>query len=306
MKTIVKDMIFIVIFLVLLHFATNIFVLKGNSYGSDVISFYEQKKNSLDIIFFGSSHSYATFSPKVIKQETGLNSYNFATQQQPIYITYHYMIEALKTQKPKYFVLETKMLSVDSDYTSEGVIRDALDKMHFSKNKLNAINVSIENKKETLSYIINIIKYHTRYKEITKKEIYDSILGKGINNLGFKYLDQNEDIIINNKDVLKVKETLDISAKNLEYLQKIIALAKKNNIKLVLVKSPCLLTEEEQKKYNKVAQMANRNNIDFINYNFLHEELKLKKGDFFDIGHLSGAGATKVSKSFSNYILNED
>ena len=136
MKEFIKSVLFIIIFLILLNVSTNIFILKGNGYGSDVTSFYSEKKNSLDVIFFGSSHSYATFSPKIIQEYSNLNSYNFATQQQPIYITYYYMIEALKYQKPKYFVLDIRMLAVDEDYATEGVTRDAIDKMKISLNKI--------------------------------------------------------------------------------------------------------------------------------------------------------------------------
>ena len=44
-----------------------------------------------------------------IKEETGLNSYNFATQQQPLWISYYYMKESLKYQKPKYFLRDLKL-----------------------------------------------------------------------------------------------------------------------------------------------------------------------------------------------------
>ena len=72
MKNLIKSIIFSTIFIILLHVCSNIFELKGNGFGSDVISFYNLKKNSLDIIFFGSSHSYASFSPDVIEEETNL------------------------------------------------------------------------------------------------------------------------------------------------------------------------------------------------------------------------------------------
>ena len=198
MKNFIKDTIFIIIFLILFHFCTNILVLKGNTYGSDILSFYNLKKNSLDLVFYGSSHSYATFSPDIIEQETGLVSYNFATQQQPIYITYHYMLETLKYQKPKYFVLETNMLAVDSDYSEEGVVRDAIDKLRFSTNKINVIKASVQNKKDYLSYYLNIIKYHTRYNELNKADIITGITKKGIANRGYKALEPDKNIIINN------------------------------------------------------------------------------------------------------------
>ena len=302
MKEFIKSVLFIIIFLILLNVTTNIFVLKGNGYGSDVTSFYSEKKNSLDVIFFGSSHSYATFSPKIIQKYSNLNSYNFATQQQPIYITYYYMIEALKYQKPKYFVLDIRMLAVDEDYATEGVTRDAIDKMKISLNKINAINVSVKDKNERLSYYFNIIKYHSRYNELSLTEIKKGLLNIGINNKGFIGLPESEDITINNDKYIEYTEQLELSEKNNEYLNKIILLAKQNNIKLILVKAPCTLTENNQAKYNKVFDIAEKEKINYIDYNKLINDLKLSKGDFYDTGHLSENGANKVSKHFAKYL----
>lgn len=51
-------------------------------------------------MFFGPSHAYAAFSPLAIWEETGIRSYVFATQQQPLWATYTYIKEALKKQSP--------------------------------------------------------------------------------------------------------------------------------------------------------------------------------------------------------------
>ena len=304
MKNLIKSIIFLTIFIILLHVCSNIFELKGNGFGSDVISFYNLKKNSLDIIFFGSSHSYASFSPDVIEEETNLKSYNFATQQQPIYITYHYMIEALKSQRPKYFVLETLMTSIDDEYATEGVNRDALDKMKLSKNKIDAINVSVQDKEDRISYYLNIIKYHTRYNELNKADFEIGITQIGFNNKGFTSLPQNYDIMIDNSEIIDIENTSEISAKNLEYLEKIIELCNKYNIILILVKTPSQLTEEKQMKFNWVEQYAEANNIEYLDYNKQIELLNLEFGDFYDSGHLSYTGADKISRSFSEYINN--
>jgi CO dehydrogenase nickel-insertion accessory protein CooC1 len=109
--------------------------------------------------------------------------------------------------------------------------------------------------------------------------------------------------MVDNDEILKIKETEDISSKNLQYLEKIMQLAVDNNIQLILVKSPCQLTEKEQKNYNWLEEYAKDKDIMFINYNEKIEELDLEYGDFYDNGHLSGTGAKKVSEDFSKYLL---
>ena len=81
-----------------------------------VEGFYNEPKNSMDLLFFGSSHMYCSIDPVMLQEETGLTSYVFATQQQPLWITCHYMKEALKYQRPEKIFLEVHMVSYQEKY----------------------------------------------------------------------------------------------------------------------------------------------------------------------------------------------
>lgn len=301
LKSSIKLIFFLITFFILLQISTNIMVKKGNGYGSDITSFYALEENSLDLMFFGSSHSYATFSPEIIYENTGLKSYNFATQQQPLYITYYYMLEALKTQKPKTFVMEIRGAIIEDEYMSEGVTRDALDKMKPSYNKFNAINTSVKDFDDRCTYYFNIIKYHSRYNELTLQEIKDGLLQKPIENNGFTALTP-EGSQINNDEFINIEEEKKLLAKNEEYLMKIIDLTNENNINLILVKSPCQLTEKDKKYFNSVKKIAEDNGLQFIDYNLEIDNLDLVFEDFYDKGHLSYSGAEKVSLDFSKRL----
>ncbi len=303
MKRLFKVILFIVIFLIILSLLWKILIRKGDGFGSDVSSFYNIEENTLDLIFFGSSHCYSTFSPYILEEKTGLKSYNFSTQQQPINITYHFMIEALKTQKPKYFVLETRMFAIDDEYMEEGVVRDALDKMKMSPNKIAAINESVENPEERTSYYINIIKYHSRFMEIGFEEIKNAIQGKTVDNKGFVGLPAGTDVYLDNSSVLGITETTELTNKNLQFFNQIIELCKQNNITLILAKSPCILTEQDVMHYNTVKKIAEENNLQYIDYNMMFDELGFSfPEDFYDYGHLSKSGAEKVTNNFAEYV----
>ncbi len=305
MKQAVRDLIFIGIFAVLLHVCGNIFILKGNGYGSDVTSFYELPDHSLDVVFFGSSHSYTTFSPKIIEEQTGLKSYNFATRQQPVYITYYYMVETLKTQSPAYFVLETNMFHADEEYMSEGVTREALDRMHMSANKIQAIQASVEDEEERNSYYLNIMKYHARYRNLKKEDLESAFRLKGVDNGGFIGLEKRDDVVIDNSAYMYITEQKEISSKNREYADKIIQLARERDIELIFVKSPCQLDEEITMYFNWVKAYAGERGLDYIDLNQKFEELDLRSGDFYDREHLSESGAVKASTYFSEYMRNK-
>lgn len=296
-----KSIIFCCIFIILFSFLTILFVRKGNGYGTDVFSFYRESKNSLDILFVGSSHTYATFDPQIIKEKTGLSSYVFATQQQPIWISYFYIKEALKSQKPKYVVLDIFMVNFDDEYAAEGVNRDALDKLRLSTNKINAIKASVP-KEERTSYYINFIKYHSRWKGMTLGEVYNLVTNKAPNEKGYTILPDTAYIFPQNS-ISQTTSTVEISQKNKDYLYKIINLSKEYNFELILVKTPSVASDAQQQKYNYTKQIASNNDIDFIDYNLLHNELNLDYNiDFHSAGHLSRSGAIKASNYFAQYL----
>lgn len=285
-----------ILFIFILNKLSLLFVRKGNGYGTDVLNFYKQEKNSIDIIFLGSSHAYSSFNPYLIEEKTDLNGYCFCTQQQPMWITYYYLEEALKYQSPKYVVLEVHMAVVgNEDYSEESVNRDALDKMKLSINKINAIKTSVKN--DRTSYYFNIIKYHSRYKDLNKTDFLTAFSGYTVDNKGYISLPENEFTFeyssYNDNSLEK------ITNKNEEYLEKIIKLAKNNNITLLLVKAPAQYESEGLKKLNYINELANKNDIEFYNYIKNIDVINLDYNkDFYDAGHLNKLGSEKFTNQF--------
>lgn len=277
-------------------------VRKGNGYGTDVLNFYKQPKNSIDLIVLGSSHAYTSLNPYLIESETGLKAYDFCTQQQPLWITYYYLKEALKYQHPKYIVLESHMAVVGNyDYAEEQVNRDAIDKMKFSINKINTIKNSVKDKNDRESYYLNIIKYHSRYKELNSVDIKTTFLGYTVDNKGYIALEENGYIF--NNDSKFTDNDSELYKKNREYLYKIINLTKKENINLIIVKTPTSYNHEEMAKLNYIKKIAQENDILFLDYINNMTDLNLDyNNDFYDVGHLNKNGSIKFTKKFIEYL----
>lgn len=277
-------------------------VRKGNGYGTDVLNFYKQPKNSIDLIVLGSSHAYTSLNPYLIESETGLKAYDFCTQQQPLWITHYYLKEALKYQHPKYIVLESHMAVVGNyDYAEEQVNRDAIDKMKFSINKINTIKNSVKDKNDRESYYLNIIKYHSRYKELNSVDIKTAFLGYTVDNKGYIALEENGYIF--NNDSKFTDNDSELYKKNREYLYKIINLTKKENINLIIVKTPTSYNHEEMAKLNYIKKIAQENDILFLDYINNMTDLNLDyNNDFYDVGHLNKNGSIKFTKKFIEYL----
>jgi len=296
MKKVIIVIVTILLFILIFDKLSLLFVRKGNGYGTDVLNFYKQEKNSIDILFLGSSHAYSSFNPYLIKEKTGLNGYNFSTQQQPLWITYYYLKEALKYQNPKYIVLEVHMAVVgDQDFAEESVNRDAIDKKIFFLNKIKTINSSVED--DRLSYYFNIIKYHSRYKELNITDIKTAFCGYTVDNKGYIALPKTNYVFENT--TLYNNEIQNITEKNEEYLMNIIDLAKEKNIELILVKTPATYSSEAYKKLNYINEISKKNKIIFLNYIENLDTINLDyNNDFYDSGHLNGHGSNKFTQRF--------
>lgn len=307
-KRVVSLMAFLTIFFVLFSLCDRILCRKETegwwNVTAKIDGFYNSPKDEYDVMFFGSSNTYCSFNPLVIWEETGVKSYVFATQQQPLWATYYYMKDAFKHQKPKLAVLDVLMCSKDDEYCDDGVNYTFCDNMPFSKNKLDLVRVSAP-KGRRLGLVLRFLKYHSRWNELTKEDFAYRKKNMSDYSKGFYVLTS----VSNNAkhtDLKNVKDSTPLSDKNSEYLYKIIELCKSKNVHLMLVKAPSNSTEEEKKYYNTIKKIAEDNSLEFVDYNMLYSKIKLDLAtDFFDERHLNVYGAEKFTKYFvktTNYF----
>ena len=266
--------------------------------------FYEQKNNTIDVLFLGTSHIHTGINPGILFKEYGIASYNFTSGGQTVVMSYYYLKEAFKYQKPKLIVFDA--FSLSHIRTDELINRLGLLGIRLSFNKINLIKNVVDIKKWNDYFLpFNII--HTRYLDLT---IGDFVKYKNNINL-YKYYKGyvfGSSISSNYKiDVNNINEKYDINLKIEIYFRKIIELAKDNNIPILITVLPYTKTifgdsKKHQAFYNKVRDITEEYNINFNNLN-LSNEIKLNfLTDFSDTEHLNYKGAIKVSDYLGKYL----
>ena len=105
-KSIIKTIAFLLILFTSLYFTDSALRLKSSDGIYSLKKFYEQDENSIDVLILGSSHAFENFNTGVLWEEQGIASYVLGGSWQPVWNTYYYLKEALKTQKPKLIILE--------------------------------------------------------------------------------------------------------------------------------------------------------------------------------------------------------
>ncbi len=266
--------------------------------------FFNSAKDEYDVVFCGSSHSYCSFNPLVIYEQTGLNSYVTATQKQPFWATYYYIKEAINRQHPAIIVLDCYMASKNDDYTDDATNYTFCDDFPLGINKLKLVNVSAPQEKR-FDLLVRFTKYHSRWSELDSDDF------------GFRpeklkdWLNGYCMLTSTNPNVLAPSSggfdgTIPLSEKNEEWLINIINLCRENSVRLLIVKTPSNETAEERGYYNSVEKIAEENGIEYINFNDLYTQIGLDMSrDFFDGAHLNCFGADKFSRYFASYLDTE-
>lgn len=271
--------------------------------GSMISQYYNEPKDH-EVIFIGDCEVYANFSPLVMYEEQGIKSYIRGSSQQLIWQSYYILEETLKYETPKVVIFNVNSMRY-SEPVSEAYNRLTIDYMKWSKQKFDIINASMTEEENIWYYIFPILRYHSRYDELTSED--------------FEYLFKRKDNTFNgflvNKNIKPVEslptkrplgnyQFADICY---EYLDKITKLCKDNEIKLVLIKAPSLYPYWYDEYDKQIQEYAEKNDVDYYNLKNYVDEIGIDFSvDTYDAGlHLNLTGATKLSKFFAK-ILKEN
>lgn len=271
-------------------------------------SFTTEPKNSIDIALIGSSDLYSGFVPVKLWDEYGYTSTVISTPKQTVSRSYTFLEELLKNQSPKLLIIETDMfyqgvpIEHNPDYNKEKVERlSASDKMKRIVKMISNVPVdgNIENH-------FTVFMFHDEWKKLSKKS-YKAVMkekdtvtcehGYNFNKIIYPTKD--------NKRMTFTEHAEDIPAQSLLYLNKMLDLCNKNNIKVAFVEMPSL-TSWNYSRHNAVKQFSDENNIPFIDLNLEDNFRKTKikcENDFRDDGnHLNYYGAEKATGFLGEFI----
>ena len=230
-----------------------------------VEGFYAEEKNSLDFVFVGSSQMFTSVVPAVLWEEYGITSYDFGANEQPMYLSYYYIKEALRYQTPKAIVLEVSYCN-HGEYTHEGVHHINLDDLRMGPVKLEAI-FDIIPAGERWPYIFELAKYHDTWPDMDKDSMEYITADKHNPYKGYTpSLDGFPDGGVFNEEIAKVTEKSELPELAVEYMGKIIALCEEEGVDLLFLKTPNDHIQN-QADYNAVGDIAAAHDIPYLDLN---------------------------------------
>ena len=269
----------------------------SENYDGRIVAEFYREKAPVDVLFLGSSTVYSGISPIKLYEDYGIASYVLASSSQTSWDSYYLLVEALKSGKPSLVVLDIGFMNQAEDYAEEVSNRKLFDYMKPSKNKFDAIKVAKAADENNWDYILPVLRYHERYKDLSIDDI--------------KYLYYKPDVTYNgyimnwniSESIESTALTLDNAAdmslnpKNAEYLQKIITLCNNEGIKLLLVKTPSYSAKWGHTFENDIIATAAAGGINYLNFDNYQDKMNLNwYTDSPDGGgHLNIIGAEKYT-----------
>lgn len=271
--------------------------------GGLIAEYYDEDKDH-DVVFIGDCEVYENFSPKVLWEDYGINSYIRGSAQQLIWQSYYLLEDTLRYEKPDVIIFNVLAMQYNEPQR-EAYNRMTLEGMKWSMSKVRSIQASMTASENFLDYVFPILRYHSRWSELSGEDV--------------RYLFDTEKVSHNGYYMrVDVKPAENVPEGNILanyqfgdnayfYLDKITQLCKENDILLVLVKAPSLYPYWYDEWEEQMETYAVDNDLLYINFLELVEETGLDfSQDTYDGGlHLNLSGAEKITAYLGERLTEE-
>jgi hypothetical protein len=266
-----------------------------------MLSQYYGEDSGHDVIFIGDCEVYANFSPLELYREAGITAYVRGSSQQLLWQSFYVLSETLKYETPKAVVFNVNAMR-HGEPVSEAFHRLTLDKMRWSKEKVDMIFASMTQEEDFLSYVFPILRYHSRFDELTAEDVQYLLRTK--KNTWNGYLPNHN---INPVGTLPTKRPLanyDFAQVCWDYLNRMAALCKEQNVELILIKAPSLYPYWYEQYDAQIQDFATENGLSYYDFTDCIDEIGLDfQVDTYDAGlHLNHTGSVKLSRFFARIL----
>lgn len=268
--------------------------------GSFIREYYDDQTPH-DVIMVGDCEVYENFSPVELWRDYGITSYIRGSAQQLIWQSYYLLEDTLRYEKPKVVIYNVQSL-VHNEPQREEYNRMTLDGMRWSTSKVQSIRASMTEDEQFLDYVFPILRYHDRITQLKKNDFIYYIKHRKITHNGY-YMRVDQYPF---EEPLEEEEPEDYTFGDnaMSYLDRMMALCKKEGIQLVLVKAPSLSPVWYDEYEEQVKAYAKENDLLYINYLDLADELGIDyETDTYDGGlHMNLYGAEKLSRHLGSVL----
>lgn len=300
LKIIVSVTLFVALFLFLFYVVDATLAFKDNDGILPMADLYLYPKDSIDVLFLGSSHIGVNLDTEQLCNDYGIAAYKLWGPTQPLWNSYYNLVEALKYQRPKVVVLETLALTHAIEYQSYAETVLNISGMRFSLNKIQDILVSVP-EQYRIDEITGFATYHDRYTQLESEDFehyfwnYNFNSEKNIKNWNVVYPALAPSTTSLREPLGEKEET---------YFWKIVNLCQKKQLPLLLISAPYSIPDEEQARLNTLRDMIQTEQIPYLDYQTNYADIGIDYATDYgdDAGHFNSNGISKFTAAIGEYL----
>lgn len=273
--------------------------------GNLIAEYYRETDggNSHDVIFIGDCEAYSSFIPPLLWERYGITSFVRGSPSQTLAQSYALLCETLEHETPQAVVLSAYATCRDQR-ANEAYNRMTLDGMRPSIHKMRAVYGSIGDGESAISYLLPILRFHSRWSELEKEDVKYFFSRPRVSHNG--YFMQKGTVAQGNTERKDDTAPYPIPEGNLEYLDKILTACSDRGVELILVKSP---TDSWRYPWYdewsmEIRQFAESRSVSYYDLTDCAESIGLDmRCDSYDGGlHLNVGGAEKTTLYFGEML----
>lgn len=287
-----------VLLLALLLLAGWVLLPREYQSGIDWAEYKNEPKNSIDVLYSGSSMTFCDIAPATVYEHSGITGYVIAGPEQTIPVSYYYIAEACRTQSPKAIFLELSGMFFTryENHTASNITF-----MPRGINRLKATFNAAE-RENVPGLMLPVLDYHSRWSSVTAGEIIDKLTLRFDDTAGYQLQwEANAQ-----GDICYRELSTSYYEYSLEYLKMTADFCAENGIDLYLFFSPTMNRVPNELRERLEADISKLNIAGYIDFNtednFAALDLDAEK-DWVDGLHLNVYGAKKVSGSIAERLI---
>ncbi len=268
--------------------------------GGLIREYYGEEKDH-DLIFIGDCEVYENFSPKVLWEEYGINSYIRGSAQQLIWQSYYLLEDTLRYETPDAVVFNVLAMQYNEPQR-EAYNRMTLEGMRWSGSKVRSILASMTEEEHFLDYVFPLLRYHSRWSQLKAEDAAYLLKTRPVSHNGYTMrLDVRP---AENVPEGRILPDYRFGDRAWSYLEKIRLLCQEKGVELVLVKAPSLYPYWYPQWEEQIEDYARENGLLYLNFLEMGEETGIDYSrDTYDAGlHLNLYGAEKLSRCFGRIL----
>ena len=261
-----RAIVFALLLAALLSYTLYVLVPKHDYGICSMTNLYQQEEDSVDVLVLGTSLAYAGVNTNVLWEEYGIAAYNLCCAEQPYWISYHYLQEALKTQHPKVILLDAKASTYTQEYSKRGRTFLSTTGIRDPKLRFEAMRSCVA-EEDFVSFLLGFPQLHSYYPEVKPNSFAypPDNGGRGYDWKG--YIESTETEKHSRPSLVWVDTKKPMVGRQEEYLRKTIELAQHESIPMFIVGIPNPDYHNDHMYYNSVWAVADEYGVPYMNYN---------------------------------------